>query len=208
MTVVIIPNGDSWMSLREMKKIDTKKKIFEVAGRLFKEKGFENTTVDEITSEAQIGKGTFFNYFPTKTDLLRYFEELKEEQIHDIIKNETMHNIPTREKIKNIMVITAKSYENNKEFTKLFFFEHIKYSGSRTLEEGSIQRSSKFLSYLLKEGVRKGEVRSDIDLKKAAEILSAVFFMSFVDWLRSERDYHFSEDISDRVDMIFDGIGS
>ncbi len=196
------------MSLREMKKIDTKKKIFKVAGRLFKEKGYENTTVDEITSEAQIGKGTFFNYFPTKTDLLRYFGELKEEQIHDIIKNETMCNIPTREKIKNIMVITAKSYEKNKELTKLFFFEHIKYSGSRTWEEGTIQRSSKFLFYLLNEGVRKGEVRSDIDIKKAAEILSSVFLMSMVDWLRSERDNHFSEDILDRIDMIFDGIGS
>jgi len=196
------------MSLRETKKIDTKNKIFEVAGRLFKEKGFENTTVDEITSEARIGKGTFFNYFPTKTALLQYFGELKEEQIHDIIKNETMRNIPTKEKIKNIMVITAKCYEKNKELTKLFFFEHIKYSGSRTWEEGSSQRSSKFLIYLLNEGVRKGEVRTDIDLNKAGEHLSSVFLTSMIDWLRSERDYHFSEDISDRVDMIFDGIGS
>jgi len=43
------------MSLREKKKIETRNKIFEVAGRLFKEKGFENATVDEITREAEIG---------------------------------------------------------------------------------------------------------------------------------------------------------
>ncbi len=40
------------MSLREKKKIETKNKIFKVAGRLFKEKGFENITVDEIIKEA------------------------------------------------------------------------------------------------------------------------------------------------------------
>ncbi len=205
---MVMSNQEENLSLREKKKIETKNKIFVVSARLFKKKGFDNITVDEITKEAGIAKGTFFNYFPTKTALLRYYGELKVEQIHDIYKNETMRNIPTREKIKNIMNITAKSYEKDKELTKLFFFEHIKYSGSRTLEEGSSQRSSKYLLYLLNEGVRKGEIRSDIDLNKTAEILSAVYIMSMVDWLRSEKDFHFSENISDKVDIIFDGIGS
>ncbi len=61
------------MSLRDKKKIKTKNNIFDVAGRLFKEKGYEKTTVDEITREAGIGKGTFFNYFPTKEALLQDF---------------------------------------------------------------------------------------------------------------------------------------
>lgn len=47
------------MSLREKKKIETKNRIFEVSRKLFKEKGFENTTIDEITKEAGIAKGTF-----------------------------------------------------------------------------------------------------------------------------------------------------
>lgn len=47
------------MSLRQKRKIETKNRIFEVSGKLFKEKGFESTTIDEITKEAGIAKGTF-----------------------------------------------------------------------------------------------------------------------------------------------------
>ncbi len=206
--MTMVMNQEERLSLREKKKIETKNKIFEVSGRLFKKKGFDNVTVDEITKEAGIAKGTFFNYFPTKTALLRYFGELKEELIHDAIKNETMRDIPTREKIKNIMIIAAKSNEEDKELTKLFVFEYIRYTGSRTREEGTSQRFIKFLSYLLYEGIRKGEVRSDIDINKAAEHLSAIYFHSLVEWLRTESEYYFSEDISERIEMIFDGIGS
>jgi AcrR family transcriptional regulator len=63
MTVVIFQEiriKKDKMSLREKKKIETKNRIFEVSGKLFKEKGFENTTIDEITKEAGIAKGTFF----------------------------------------------------------------------------------------------------------------------------------------------------
>ncbi len=55
---------------REKKNLETRNKISEITGRLFKEKGFENTTVDEITKKAEIGKGTFFNYYPAKEALL------------------------------------------------------------------------------------------------------------------------------------------
>ncbi|XOS92284.1 TetR/AcrR family transcriptional regulator [Brevibacillus laterosporus] len=34
--------------------------------KLFKEKGFENVTVEEITKACGIAKGTFYNYFPKK----------------------------------------------------------------------------------------------------------------------------------------------
>ncbi len=80
------------MSLREKKKIETKKRIFEVVGRLFKEKGFENVTVDEITRKAGIAKGTFFNYFPTRMSLLRYFGELKEEAVFELFKIHQIRN--------------------------------------------------------------------------------------------------------------------
>ncbi len=205
---IVMPNQDESLPLREKKKIETKNKIFEVSGRLFKEKGFENVTVDEITREAGIGKGTFFNYFPTKISLLIYFGEQKETLVYNMVKNETIRSISTKEKIKNIMVVVAKSNEKDKELTKLLVFEYIKHAGSRTKDEGTSQRFSKILYHLLGEGVKKGEVRSDIDLKKAAENLSAVYFTSMIEWLRSETDYSFSEDISGRIDMIFDGIGS
>ena len=200
------------MSLREKKKIETKNKIFEVSGRLFKEKGFENTTIDEITKEAEIGKGTFFNYFPTKEALLLYFAEKKDELTYSLIESETAKSIHTKDKIKNLLVFLADSYERDKELTKLMIFEYIKYKRGTGLKFGEDQsrrnRLSRILHDFLGNGVKKGEVREGIDVKTAAETLTAVYFQSVMVWLWSESDYSISEDISGKIDLVFEGIGS
>ena len=60
---------------RERKKEETKRRIYVAALELFHEKGFEHTTVDEITERADVAKGTFFNYFPHKESVLSYLSE-------------------------------------------------------------------------------------------------------------------------------------
>ncbi len=193
------------MSLREKKKIETKNKIIEVAGRLFKEKGFNNTTVDEITREAEIGKGTFFNYFPIKEALLIDFAKQKEELVNNLVRKELKKSISTKEKIKNTLVLVAKSNEKDKELTKLFVFEYLRHYGYK--ERRSLSLNT-ILHDLLEKGVKTGEVKSSIDIKRAAENITGIYFSSLMEWLWSKSDYSFSEDISKKIDMVFDGIGS
>ncbi len=46
--------------------------LIEAAYQLFNEKGFQNTTIEEITKEAGVAKGTFYLYFKNKKDIERY----------------------------------------------------------------------------------------------------------------------------------------
>lgn len=147
------------MSLRQKRKIETKNRIFEVSGKLFKEKGFESTTIDEITKEAGIAKGTFFNYFPTKESLVFYFAEQKAELVYGLTENETIKHLHTKERIKKFLVALAESYENDKELTKLLFFEYRRYiEDSRNTpdkERNPHYRLIKVLLDLLQEGIKK-----------------------------------------------------
>ena len=58
--------------LRERKKLKTKEAIQREAMRLFQEQGYEETTIDQIAEAAEISPSTFFNYFPTKEDVVLY----------------------------------------------------------------------------------------------------------------------------------------
>ncbi len=58
------------LGLRERKKAKTRNLIQEQALQLFREQGYEETTVDQIAEAAEVSLSTLFRYFPTKEDLV------------------------------------------------------------------------------------------------------------------------------------------
>lgn len=61
------PRGEG---LRERKRRETAKRIKEVGIRLFIERGYDATTIDDIAAAADISRRTFFYYYKTKDDIL------------------------------------------------------------------------------------------------------------------------------------------
>ncbi len=62
---------------RERRAAETRLRLFRCALALFAERGLPNVTVEDITEAADVGKGTFFNYFETKDHVLGVMAEIQ-----------------------------------------------------------------------------------------------------------------------------------
>jgi hypothetical protein len=62
------------IGLRERKKAKTRAAIQHHALRLFREHGYEETTVEQIAEAAEVSESTLYRYFPTKEDLVLWDE--------------------------------------------------------------------------------------------------------------------------------------
>lgn len=66
----MVDNEDNVKNLRERQYEFARKSIFDAAFDLFKTKGFEETTVDDIAKAAGTSRRTYFRYFKTKEDVI------------------------------------------------------------------------------------------------------------------------------------------
>jgi AcrR family transcriptional regulator len=71
--------------LRQRKQRQTRERIVEVGLALFREKGIEDTTLDEIAAAADISRRTFFSYFPAKEDVVLAWQDGAEAALKEAV---------------------------------------------------------------------------------------------------------------------------
>src|SRR6516165_12353590 len=89
---------------RERRRLETRERLYRAALELFGERGFLETTVEDITEAADVGKGTFFNYFPTKEHVLTAFGEMQLAKLQALIGEAKTSDQPVIEMLRTLVL--------------------------------------------------------------------------------------------------------
>lgn len=171
----------------------TKHKIFTVALKLFREKGFSNVTVDEIVKEAGIAKGTFYIYFPSKGHVIAEIFMEADLMYEEYIK-ELRHIASPTEKLRQLldhlieMQYEILGYDLSVIGYRTQLDEHVEYSmsGDRTIYT--------YVTSLIREGQETGEMNRDAAPEYYARILLRGIRGAIYEWCMSSNNYDFVAD--------------
>src|SRR5260370_6962906 len=100
--------GRELPGLRERKKARVRQQIVETGLRLFRERGYENTRIDDIVHVLEVSQPTFFRYFPSKDAVLREVGKRGFACQTERLKSELSSKASTAERLRRFYETLAK----------------------------------------------------------------------------------------------------
>ena len=189
---------------RERRRNETREKVFRTALRLFAERGFMATTIDAITAEADIGKGTFFNYFDNKESILMQFREMQMGRVRAFVTENINSDEPLPKLINRLaLVMTQEQQESPSLFHSMMAAIFLNENGEGSWLTDDFGR--KMLAELIEKRQRSREIRSDIPADEIAYSLQRMIFGSMLLWSISPSNT-LKKQLRDAVDVFVNGI--
>src|ERR1700712_5660908 len=102
--------ADATMGLRERKKAMTRLALEDAALELFAVKGFDHTTVDEISEACDVSRRTFFRYFASKEDIFSGDKDEHQDEMFELIASRPADE-PALDSLRATIVALAAEFE-------------------------------------------------------------------------------------------------
>lgn len=172
---------------RKVQGAETKRKLVEIADRLFRERSYSDVSVEDITHEAGITKGAFYVHFASKDALIALLiadYTARTDADYKAVFDTFPPNMPASgvllaltEKIADVLTGDI-GYDNIKKIYQILLTGAVDAKAVK-----SYDRELYTLFYgILEQGIRKGEFQSDLPV----EVLSRHFVMAIrgicIDW--------------------------
>lgn len=192
------------------KKEKTKNAIIATAMKLFKSYGFDNTTMERIAEEADIAKGTLYNYFSSKEAIIAEEIRMSTMQEHDtfVKKIESMRS--TKSRMKFVLSELMKKIQDNKEV----FEKYLAYRMQRMISlqwdfDESVKSGVYLLGYKIIElGQKENELRTDLPPIVLEEFFEFIFIGVIKQYYNVPDEFNASQAIDQAVELFMNGVSN
>lgn len=136
----------------------TKRKIFEASMKLFAEKGYDATSVEEITATVGVAKGTLYYHFSSKEEIFQFLVEEGVKLLKNSIAIKTSGLTNSIDKIKAIVLIEIKILAKYENFITIILSEIWGTSKRSIMCRKYVFEYIQMIEDIVKEGIDKGEI--------------------------------------------------
>ena len=197
--------------------------ILEAAEKVFSQKGYSLSTVDEIAAEAQFSKATLYRYFKSKRDI--FFDVIFNAFDEVLLELEELRSkdLCAGEKLKELIQLLLQVFSKKQSVSRIFYTEKdamkkiLGMNPNDPLSHSTVharipkgfmdkgKELSQAITSTIREGIDSGEFR-DMDAEEASEILGALLRGFSFGEIFQERTFSIEKSSTLLYDFFLNGI--
>ena len=167
---------------RQRRSAETRERLFRSALELFAQKGFAETTVEDITEAADVGKGTFFNYFPSKDHILLAFGEMQLSKLESAIELARSSGEPMPDFLRSLGVRMTQEPTRNPAIIRALLQAYLSTTPVRAAMMDLQRRVHALHTQMIQLGQERGEIRDDLPAAEIAHVFRQTIFGTLLIW--------------------------
>lgn len=176
---------------RERRAAETRLRLFRCALQLFSERGFFNVTVEDITEAADVGKGTFFNYFDSKEHVLGVMAEIQIGKVREALGQAETGKQTTRVVLQDLFQSLAEEPARSPDLARTLISSFLASEGVRVMVREHMATGRRSVAAIVAIGQRSSEIsprlnKEDLALLFQQQVLGTILLWS----LRGEPRLH------------------
>ena len=152
----------------------TKRKIFETSMKLFAEKGYDATSIEEITATVGVAKGTLYYHFSSKEEIFNFLVEEGIKLLQNSIDIKTAKLSNYIDKLKAIVLIQIKIVAKYEDIITILLSQFL---GKEARNQKCKKHVFDYISTIektVKEGIEKGQIKEGNPEAIASEIYGLI----------------------------------
>ncbi len=183
----------------------TKRRIFECAMELFAAKGYDATSVEEITAVSGIAKGTLYYHFEKKEDILNLLLKDGMSLLENSIKIKTKKCDKYIDKIKAVILVQIKVTVKYENFINLVFSQMWGKEEKNIKCRKCVFKYIKILEDIIKKGIAAGEFY-DGDVEALAAGVFGITCSSLIYRMKIGRETNIEDIYNGFIDTVVKGL--
>jgi len=188
------------------RKRETRDRIFHAALDLFVDKGLDDTTVAEIARTADIGKGTFFTYYPTKECVFADVNAQIVAAMEKSLDRAVADDKPLELRLRAFFLPALKWHAANPVLSRHMLAAFMRDNSYMRADCQSRERLQERLAGELAAARKAGKISRTIDVPSAATAVSCAYFGSLGVWHVAEMRTSLAADFTRSLHIVCRGL--